>query len=608
MAASRRFRLAQALVFILTALSFSTHNVAHASIFGAPVSKLSYDRISVKDVPSSIGTADTIVGGNNIAAGTISQTGSIPKDGLSGVLFDMGYACTPGFDANNTLSPPDFYGLPRIALIRRGGPTTNDTCTFRTKILNALANSSIAAIVYNNPGTAAVDGATASADSSEAALGIPGMLISYDDGMMLRTLLQESVDSTSVDFYNRVRVTLTMDQKMSVIWEFVLIIVVVLLAISFTVSVVLHCRLYALRQRIRMDALARGADVLPNGTIRMRRLTLDKAALDELPVRVYGQDRVPSLSGSGSEPATAATATAVAGTAAIISTTPEASSSSIKKEDHIEADASNNNPSRSNSFKGSISGKSIRSLKALAAATALDAVTNAQETSTPAPSITPAPTPVLDEVTGDTCAVCLEEFEDGEELRILPCRHEFHCECIDPWLVRKSSTCPLCKYDCLPQVTEEIEGQVEDANIVVPNDRFVEFIMGPDWIASRAMRGHNGTNTIDRIGYFLGTISDRLRGRPPRPPPGPTVHAMSRPATPLYRVDVASSSRAIQLDEHGQSSQRARSVDEPTVVSVPSVSVEEAKHEDMELEPSSSSGPSAVVDIPTSHEPEVPQH
>ncbi|KAF8940020.1 hypothetical protein BGZ58_008065 [Dissophora ornata] len=411
MAASRRFRLAQALVFILTALSFSTHNVAHASIFGAPVSKLSYDRISVKDVPSSIGTADTIVGGNNIAAGTISQTGSIPKDGLSGVLFDMGYACTPGFDANNTLSPPDFYGLPRIALIRRGGPTTNDTCTFRTKILNALANSSIAAIVYNNPGTAAVDGATASADSSEAALGIPGMLISYDDGMMLRTLLQESVDSTSVDFYNRVRVTLTMDQKMSVIWEFVLIIVVVLLAISFTVS-------------------ARGADVLPNGTIRMRRLTLDKAALDELPVRVYGQDRVPSLSGSGSEPATAATATAVAGTAAIISTTPEASSSSIKKEDHIEADASNNNPSRSNSFKGSISGKSIRSLKALAAATALDAVTNAQETSTPAPSITPAPTPVLDEVTGDTCAVCLEEFEDGEELRILPCRHEFHCECI----------------------------------------------------------------------------------------------------------------------------------------------------------------------------------
>uniref|UniRef100_A0A7C9A688 RING-type E3 ubiquitin transferase n=1 Tax=Opuntia streptacantha TaxID=393608 RepID=A0A7C9A688_OPUST len=43
------------------------------------------------------------------------------------------------------------------------------------------------------------------------------------------------------------------------------------------------------------------------------------------------------------------------------------------------------------------------------------------------------------------CAVCLAEFEGGEELRILPkCNHAFHVPCIDTWL-KSHINCPLCR-------------------------------------------------------------------------------------------------------------------------------------------------------------------
>ncbi|KAK7282847.1 hypothetical protein RIF29_11932 [Crotalaria pallida] len=48
------------------------------------------------------------------------------------------------------------------------------------------------------------------------------------------------------------------------------------------------------------------------------------------------------------------------------------------------------------------------------------------------------------------CAVCLNEFEDDETLRLIPnCSHVFHTECIDAWLVNHS-TCPVCRANLVP--------------------------------------------------------------------------------------------------------------------------------------------------------------
>jgi len=47
---------------------------------------------------------------------------------------------------------------------------------------------------------------------------------------------------------------------------------------------------------------------------------------------------------------------------------------------------------------------------------------------------------------GETmCSICLSLYEGGNEIKLLPCFHQFHKDCIDPWL-DMHNTCPVCKY------------------------------------------------------------------------------------------------------------------------------------------------------------------
>ena len=44
------------------------------------------------------------------------------------------------------------------------------------------------------------------------------------------------------------------------------------------------------------------------------------------------------------------------------------------------------------------------------------------------------------------CSICLSDFENGDEVRTLPCSHQFHAACVDRWL-KTNRACPVCKAD-----------------------------------------------------------------------------------------------------------------------------------------------------------------
>ncbi|KAJ5194059.1 hypothetical protein N7472_006525 [Penicillium cf. griseofulvum] len=97
--------------------------------------------------------------------------------------------------------------------------------------------------------------------------------------------------------------------------------------------------------------------------------------------------------------------------------------------------------------------------------------TRESEIPTPDDHERPTPTPTAPEAktempeTGNfSCPICTDDFIKGQDLRVLPCNHQFHMECIDPWLMNVSGTCPLCRIDLNPPQPEDPEQTEENAD------------------------------------------------------------------------------------------------------------------------------------------------
>ncbi|OZJ04970.1 hypothetical protein BZG36_01768 [Bifiguratus adelaidae] len=61
------------------------------------------------------------------------------------------------------------------------------------------------------------------------------------------------------------------------------------------------------------------------------------------------------------------------------------------------------------------------------------------------------------------CAICKDEFLLDDKTTQLPCHHEFHEECIKPWL-KVNGTCPVCRYSLVQKAGHDDKDGSNSAN------------------------------------------------------------------------------------------------------------------------------------------------
>lgn len=117
-------------------------------------------------------------------------------------------------------------------------------------------------------------------------------------------------------------------------------------------------------------------------------------------------------------------------------------------------------------------------------------------------------------VEGTDCSVCLSEFQEDEEVRLLPkCSHAFHIQCIDTWL-RSHSNCPLCRANVVvcvnpPTATESTTFSSNESTAA--NDDQNRSFVGQDRNSESVEETDQHSNTNDVVVVPKSTTASSLR-------------------------------------------------------------------------------------------------
>ena len=89
------------------------------------------------------------------------------------------------------------------------------------------------------------------------------------------------------------------------------------------------------------------------------------------------------------------------------------------------------------------------------------------------------------------CGIWQVDFEEGDDIKILPCNHAFNAEAITKWLKEEKAECPICRFsfkskEVIEREEEEEEDEDEDEDAPAPADAHQESdIVRVNNIASR---------------------------------------------------------------------------------------------------------------------------
>jgi hypothetical protein len=109
-----------------------------------------------------------------------------------------------------------------------------------------------------------------------------------------------------------------------------------------------------------------------------------------------------------------------------------------------------------------------------------------------------------------TCPICLDDFEPSvTQVRELPCRHIFHPDCIDTFLLSNSSLCPVCKTSVLP--TGYCPAII--TNVMVRRERMIRRMRARTAAANQANARVPSSSTPRHFGSLGSRIGGAIAGR-----------------------------------------------------------------------------------------------
>ncbi|ESQ53264.1 hypothetical protein EUTSA_v10025687mg [Eutrema salsugineum] len=146
------------------------------------------------------------------------------------------------------------------------------------------------------------------------------------------------------------------------------------------------------------------------------------------------------------------------------------------------------------------------------------------------------------------CAICLNELEDRETVRLLPiCNHLFHIDCIDAWLY-SHATCPVCRAN-LTAKEEDDPPRAEDAAVRDHVTIDIDGCLTGDLETVEAAKSHHRRPSSEISGKFPRSNS--------------TGHSMGRLSgdTERYTLRLPDDLKMRIMAEKGRRLKRTRSFD-----------------------------------------------